>query len=414
VGRHRGDSTMTPPVSFDDRARTLTHSLLTDAERLPSRLPRERDTSAPWKSIAVFAATALVISGAVVGASIALRSAPVVKPIPASPAGHWKSFQLSPTGSSLSAVSCPDAGFCVAVDYRGEWFVSTDPGGGAHAWKLVSGLSLTNLPTVDVTTGLSCVGHSLCVAVFQQDHRGYIISTATLNPSANRDAQVIFAPDGRASLTRISCPTPALCIAVGGTSPSINPSGVVFAFTFPDLRPATRGATFQIDAASELTAISCATVKFCVATDGVGDVVTSTNPSGGVGGWHVTKVIGAHSFTAISCPSVHFCVAVDSNGQVVTSTDPTGGSDAWTATTLDGSVRFDSVSCPSARFCVAGGLSDSAYVSTDPTGGSGGWTKTRVIARGTENMFGLSCPSTRFCVGVDGADGVHVYTTPSR
>ena len=33
------------PVRFDDRARTLTHSLLTDAARVPSRLPRERDTS---------------------------------------------------------------------------------------------------------------------------------------------------------------------------------------------------------------------------------------------------------------------------------------------------------------------------------------------------------------------------------
>ena len=103
VGRHRGDSTMTP-VRFDDRARTLTHSLLTDAARVPSRLPRERDTSAPWKSIAVFAATVLVISGAVAVASIALQSAPVVKPIPASPAGQWKSFQL-PTREAASPPS---------------------------------------------------------------------------------------------------------------------------------------------------------------------------------------------------------------------------------------------------------------------------------------------------------------------
>jgi hypothetical protein len=125
-------------------------------------------------------------------------------------------------------------------------------------------------------------------------------------------------------------------------------------------------------------------------------------------------VIGTKSFTAISCPTVHFCAAVDGNGQVVTSTDPTGGSDAWTITTLDGSVRFESVSCPSAGFCVAGGLSESVFVSDDPTGGAGAWTSTRVIPSGTKAMTGLSCPSARFCVRVDGGGGVHVYTNPSR
>jgi hypothetical protein len=402
------------PVRFDDRARQLTHSLLTDAARVPSRLPRERVTSAPWKAVAVFAATVVVISGAVVGASIALRSGPVVTTTPASPAGHWKSFQLPAAASSPTAVSCPDAGFCVAVDQRGDWFVSTDPGGGSQAWKLASGISLTTAPMVDAMTGVSCVGRSLCVAVEQQGQKSYVIISATLNPHASMSAQTFLVLDRRAALTAISCPTPTLCVAVGGISPYLNPSGVVFSVTFPDVRPGTTWAGTDTDSASGLTAISCPAVKLCVATDEVGNVITSTNPSGSIGAWHVTKVIGADSFTAISCPTVHFCAAVDSNGQVVTSTDPTGGSHTWTTTRLAGSVVFGSVSCPSSGFCVVGGLSDSVWVSNDPTGGSGAWTKTRVIPSGTEAMTSLSCPSSRFCVGVDGGDGVHVYTNPSR
>src|SRR4029077_7920741 len=122
--------------TFDEKASMLTKSLLADAARLPSRVPGDRGASAPWKTIAVFAGTVLVIGGAVVGASIALRSAPVVKPAPASPVGHWKSFQLPPVGSSPVAVSCPTVKFCVAVDYGGDWFVSTEPSGGAHALKI--------------------------------------------------------------------------------------------------------------------------------------------------------------------------------------------------------------------------------------------------------------------------------------
>jgi hypothetical protein len=402
---------MTPLNTFDERARTLTKSLLTDAGRVPSRLRRERANSAPWKAVAVFAGTVVVIGAAVVGASIALRSTPVVKPAPAAPGGHWRSFQLPPVGSSAVAVSCPTVKFCVAVDYGGDWFVSTDPGGGAHAWKIATGVPPTPVPSSgDMTTGVSCVGRSLCVAVDQRDQRGYVFVGTNLNGSPSMwDVALV---DSHVAFTGISCPAPSLCVAVGGNSPSLNQVGVVLTSTSPASRPDTWART-EIDSATGLTAISCPTVTFCVATDGVGDIVTSRDPSGSTGAWRVSKVIDTNSFTAISCPTVHFCAAVDTNGQVVTSTDPTGGPDAWTTTTLDGSLRFDSVSCPSAGFCVAGGLSDSVFVSNDPTGGSGAWTKTRVIPRGVAAMFGLSCPTSGFCVGVDGSDGAHIYTNPA-
>jgi hypothetical protein len=408
------------PVRFDDRARTLTHSLLTDATRVPSRLPRERDTSAPWKSIAVFAATVLVISGAVAGASIALRSGPVVKPTPASPTGHWKSFQLPTLGSGLAAISCPEANYCVAVDHGGDRFVSDDPGGGAQTWKLVLRLASTNGPlgsasnalaSTDMTNDVSCASRSLCVSADQYRQRAYVVISASFvnrGPIENIQWPVV---DPGATFAGISCPARTLCVAVGAWNPYGNVAGMVLTSTSPAVVPNVWTPT-GVDS-SALTAISCPTVKLCVATDAVGDVITSSNPSGGIEAWHVTNVIGTRSFTAISCPTVHFCAAVDSSGEVVTSTNPTGGPHAWTITTLDGSQRFASVSCPSAAFCVVGGLSDSVFVSNDPTGGSAAWTGTRVIPRGTTAMTGLSCPSTRFCVGVDGGGGVHVYTNPS-
>jgi len=102
------------------------------------------------------------------------------------------------------------------------------------------------------------------------------------------------------------------------------------------------------------------------------------------------------------------------HGDVVTSTDPTGGARAWKITRLDGSTMLDSVSCASRDFCIVGGLSETVFVSHNPAGGSSAWTQVPVTAQGTEAMVALSCPSTRFCVGVDGGDGVHIYTNTSK
>ena len=71
--------------------------------------------------------------------------------------------------------------------------------------------------------------------------------------------------------------------------------------------------------------ISCASTSLCVAVDGAGDVLSSSNPAGGSGAWTMINVDGTTPFRGVSCPSLSLCVAVDAAGNVVTSTDPTGG-----------------------------------------------------------------------------------------
>jgi len=91
-----------------------------------------------------------------------------------------------------------------------------------------------------------------------------------------------------------------------------------------------------------LTSISCSTAgsvargarvglkRLCVAGASQGDVLVSTDPSGGPGTWtrfHVDSTmifgIGAPAL-AVTCPSTSMCVAGDGNGNVVVSTDPIG------------------------------------------------------------------------------------------
>jgi hypothetical protein len=171
----------------------------------------------------------------------------------------------------------------------------------------------------------------------------------------------------------------------------------------------------ELPGASALTAISCPSPSFCVATDLNGDVLTSTDPSGSASAWKITHSVvpGVNALAQLSCPTVTFCVAVTRHGDVLTSTDPTGGASSWKLTRLDGATSLDSVSCATRDFCIVGGPSESVFESHSPAGGSSAWTETRVTTRGTDAIVALACPSTGFCVGVDGGDGIHVSTNPS-
>ncbi|HTW07904.1 MAG TPA: hypothetical protein VME46_10355 [Acidimicrobiales bacterium] len=175
-------------------------------------------------------------------------------------------------------------------------------------------------------------------------------------------------------------------------------------------------------------AISCPSTGLCVAVDHDGDVVTSTDPTGGASAWTATyidsttfptdgasawtttHIDGTNAFSAISCPSTGLCVAVDQDGDVVTSTDPTGGASAWTTTHVDDNT-FSAISCPSTGLCVTADHSGDVVTSTDPTGGASGWKVAFAYSAVAGSLQSISCPSTNLCVAVDDADGRVVTST---
>ncbi len=82
-------------------------------------------------------------------------------------------------------------------------------------------------------------------------------------------------------------------------------------------------------------ALSCVkAAPILCATTNSGDVVTSTDPGGGARAWQATKV----ALLSVDCeggrhqrdhhgqlPDRSFCAGVDMAGNVITSTDPAGG-----------------------------------------------------------------------------------------
>ncbi len=282
------------PLTYDERASALTKTLLADAERLPRRIPDARTATAPWKAIAVFAATVVVIGGAIAGVSIALRSGSSAQSAPAINNSSWTSFALKGVVGGLSDVSCANSSYCVAVDHDGHLWASTNPGGGPAAWKIIAN-SMTGVivPRGKVgVTSVSCAGDpSRCEAIDQgvvdtHSGGGPGFAMRTIQNSGGGSVFNTIALGNNAFINRISC-AGTLCVMVGGaqghvpgepTGPDV--SGYVFASTvFNGIwANAAYGNGTELLGTSALTTVSCASASFCVAADTSGDVITSSHP----------------------------------------------------------------------------------------------------------------------------------------
>jgi len=235
---------------------------------------------------------------------------------------------------------------------------------------------------------------------------GGVLSSASpalaASPLAWSSPTLIDSQPPQPELDGVSCPSAGLCVAVdafGNVVTSTEPTG-----------GAATWVLANVDAGNRIYGLSCMSGPLCVAVDGAGDVVISTDPAGGTGQWSVAHVDSGHELLGISCVSGPLCVAVDNGGNVITSTDPTGGEHAWTVTHVDDHLIRD-VSCASTSLCVAVDANGDVITSTDPTGGSGAWTVSDVDS--DNYILGISCPSAGLCVAVDGVGNVLTSTNPA-
>jgi hypothetical protein len=212
----------------------------------------------------------------------------------------------------------------------------------------------------------------------------------------------------------------SLCAAVDGASgdvvTSTDPTGGPGAWTVTNI-DSHAGNIFG------LSGVSCASPALCVAVEvagsdparGAGNVFASTNPTGGAGAWTLIPNVGSNAGfdgpSGVSCPSASLCVAVDNVGNVLTSTDPTGGPGAWTVTNVDHNGGLISVSCLSAPLCAAVDFAGDVVTSINPTGGAAAWHITKI---GNDRLSSVSCASSSLCVAVDSWKGnVATSTNPT-
>ncbi len=280
----------------------------------------------------------------------------------------WSAANIDSPLNVLYAVACaPSTSLCVGADSQGNILTSTNPAGGASAWSKPESVDPGN-----GISGVACPSSSLCVAVDSSGNA--LTSTAPATGTWSKPASTGVADD----LGAVSCaPGTTLCVAKGANG------GLIVS---PD--PATSSWS-AVDPANDtylLDGISCPAASLCVAVDDRGDVLTSTNPTGGASAWVETTPIDPDGLDNLTCPSVSLCVADDYIGDVVASTNPTGGAGAWSAPTIvDPQSPLFSLACtPDGTQCLGGDLrggvaaatlnpvSPPPVTSAAATGGGGG------------------------------------------
>ena len=216
-----------------------------------------------------------------------------------------------------------------------------------------------------------------------------------------------------AAITGVSCPSTGLCVAVdsvGDVLISTDPTGGTGAWSKTYVGENSTGV-------ESFTGVSCPSTKLCVAVDSEGDMVASIDPAGGGSTWARTEVVPRNAegetdhLEAVSCPSESLCVVTDDRGDVLTSTNPTGGVGAWTTSNVDSRHGLRGVSCPSVRLCVGTATEGDMVSSTDPTGGAGAWTELNVDS--TNELFDVSCVSESLCVATDNSGNILTATDPT-
>ena len=274
--------------------------------------------------------------------------------IPAEGAAAWALTARS-DGQSLDGISCPTAGFCAAVDAGGEVVTSTSPSGPASSWVAVAAAERRRtaagrhlLPDRwPVLRGRRATAACSAPAIPAAGPARGRPRTSTdqfadldrlpvdkalrgrrprrERASLHRSRRRGRPRGGRTrSTVRIRCPRsrarPRRCASRSTAPATCSP------------RPIRPGGAGSLEArrhhVAERARRRVVPIRdLCVAVDSAGNVLSSTNPTGGAAAWKKPRAWTRPRRTPISCVGT-LCAAVDSGGGAVTSTDPAAGAGA--------------------------------------------------------------------------------------
>jgi len=264
---------------------------------------------------------------------------------------------------------------------------------------------------------VDCPTTTFCAAVGTQN----LIATST-DPTGGPGAwHTVYAGEGRyedsvngipvisnRQVQGVSCPSSHLCVAVtalGQIYTSTDPTGPASAWAVAELKPTGRNI--------HLYGVSCPTESLCVAVSGrrtnTGKVFTSTDPTGGVGAWQEADLGEQFDLRAVSCSSATLCVAAGANGELVGSTNPTGGPAAWSVVGAPAGSILQSIDCV-AGACLTGNTGGNLLATSEPTRPAS-WRATG--GGGSVQVTGSACASASACLAVDNNGDVIVSTEPT-
>jgi hypothetical protein len=308
-------------------------------------------------------------------AGLAAVVALALLPSPASAATHhWSAPVTVDYPNALSAVSCPDATFCMAV--------GNQPGnqGYAASWDGSAWSALAAVDLDGILLSVSCASASFCAAA---DNHGYFLTWNGTSWSAPVLVDNDTTPGP--AVYSLSCPSARFCMAVDDIGQALVFNGATWSLDTTPIFPGNYASPTQV---------SCASAAFCMAVSEAGYAVSW---GGRVFSAPVNVVGPAYNFTSVSCPANGSCVALSGNAVGYYS----GGT--WTAT--EGVDYGSYLSCPNTNLCISVSRAARAW-----TYRRGAWSGPVVPGSSAVVPVDVSCPAWNFCMAVDG-DGLAVRYT---
>jgi hypothetical protein len=313
---------------------------------------------------------------------------------PTGGAHAWKVISLGRHSGSVQNIDCPTASLCV-IDTLGGLLVSTDPTGGADKWRSV----LQRGPVDDLLSGVSCPSASLCVVIGETG----VYSSTDPAGSGSDWRQVASFP--KLNFEQLRCASVNLCVAV-------DENGVVVSSADPGASTPSYTNNGQIQMPGQPAQIACATPQLCVIADNGGGVEATTNPGGPASSWTVTADVDKSDFDAIACLPDGQCIAPDDAGSVATSPAPVAPSPSWTVSgQIAGADDLTGISCPTTRLCVATDSGGHTVISRDPARSGSSWQI--VNADPGADLQSVSCPTTTFCAAIGAGDALTTSHDPT-
>lgn len=310
-----------------------------------------------------------------------------------------------PSGvTSLSAVSCPSAGTCLATGTgtAGPVLLTGTVGAGSVSWSadtLPAGVSALSPPT--------CASATACYAAATVSG-----AAAILSPSATTShtwvADTLPATPATTAVGQIACPATTTCYATGSTASA------------PEILSLGSGTTWMADTMpagvtlSSLGALTCPSSTTCyVAAEEAtprGALLSLSPPSA----WALDAAPTTTAISQLGCTGANACIALGSTTTGPVVLRPVSAT-SWAAGTLPGTMTVDSLSgavCPTSTYCVAVGTATSSG-RTDAVilslGTSGTW-RSDTLPSSLQPVFfsGVDCTAT-VCTAPGATESGAVY-----
>ncbi len=312
----------------------------------------------------------------------------------------WSAGTQGPS-SSLSGVSCPSSGYCLAVGGSGN-SSNSGPGSVSTAdsgliWSPSDGGSTGEFTPSVVDS--ACPSSSDCFGVGS----GFGVQASTDSGSTWSAQSVETGGVGSPPywLSSIGCLSTAECTAVGYSLATGSEQGVIYSNT-SGCGGTTVWCSQSAPSANNLQTVACdgSTDCFAGGVSGGAGVIFYATSFGGPWSSATGVPSGVTDVTSISCTATTTCFATadSTSGPEVLNTT-TGSSWSAVSGSLPGSMAsVDSISCPASTTCYVAGNTSGGVGVIDLTTNSGTAWSNVAPSSAPDNVTSISCASAIACV----------------